>query len=438
MENAKSYAQEFQVGSTDNRPFQYLFGAYLSRDKTFFGGGLIRLNRDDQTVRPIVLSADGQSRPVLIGTPVINPRLDLGNPLSPTREGQTANSFQYVDIDTQGVFGQASFAILPQLRLVGAARYSNEEKNAVNFSGPTTFQGPQFPTVAPDNPDGFSRDKRLATSRTRAKFDTMTYRAAVEFDATDRILLFGNVATGFLSGSINTAGLVTQQQKSVNYEIGVKSRFLDNKAQFNASIYRTEYSNLATTFQVPNAAGGVDTLSATGGELNVNGIEAILDIVPVDNLRLTFSGSYLDAEYGRFGVLASGQTFNGSALRRFVDLTGERPPYTPDFTGTFIGSYDIDLGTAGTITPTVQFFYSDSYFAHGNLPFNRAGFQPSYTKTDIRLSYTTEDERFGLEAFVENIENEVVNQRTQSGGDGIEQVSWGYPRNYGIRAKAKF
>ena len=440
VEEAKSFTQELQLGSRWKSPFQYTVGAYFSKDKTFFGGGLIRLNRDDLSVRTNATTSDGLVRPVQIATPVINPRIDLGNPLSPTRDGQTANSFQYVDIRTLGIFGQASYAIIPRLRVVGGIRYSSERKESVNFSGPTSYVGPQFPLVAPSTPDGFSRAKSLATSRVNKTFNKPTYRGAIEFDAAEKVLVFANVSTGFLSGSINTAGLVTSQQKSVNYEAGIKSRFMDNRVQLNASVYHTDYSDLASTFQRPNAAGGVDTLSVTGGKIKATGVEAILDVIPVENLHLTLSGNYLHARYGDFPQLVSGQTNGGFAggATRTVNLKGYKAVYAPTFTGTFIASYDIDLGTRGKITPLVQVHYSASYTAHGNLPYNPAGFQPSYTKTDLRLGWTSENERFGAEIYGENLENEIVNQRTQSGGDGIEQVSWGLPRNYGIRLRAKF
>ena len=440
VEEAESYTQELQLGSRGPSPFQYTAGVYASKDKTFFGGGLIRLNRDDLTVRPNATTADGLVRPVQIATPVLNPRLDLGNPASATREGQTANSFQYVDITTYGIFGQASYEIVPTLRLVGGVRYSSEKKDSVNFSGPTSYVGPQFPMLAPTTPDGFSRDKARATSRVKKTFTQPTYRAAIEWDAADNVLVFGTFSTGFLSGSINTAGRITSQQKSRNFELGLKSRFLDNRVQLNTSVYRTEYSDLASTFQRPNSAGGVDTLSVTGGKINSTGVEAVLDVIPVDNLHLTFLGNYLHARYGDFPQLVSGQTNGGLAggASRTVNLKGFKAVYSPTFAGTFIGSYDIDLGDSGKITPLVKFFYSASYFAHGNLPYNRAGFQPSYTKTDLRLGWTSADDRFGIEGFVENLENEIVNSRTQSGGDGIEQVSWGLPRNYGVSLRAKF
>lgn len=440
VEEAKSTTQELQLGSKGPSPFQYTVGLYASKDKTFFGGGLIRLNRDDLSVRTNATTADGLVRPVQIATPVINARIDLGNPLSPTREGQTANSFQYVDIETYGVFGQASYAIVPTLRVVGGVRYSSEAKDAVNFSGPTSYQGPQFPLVAPSTPDGFSRDKALATSRTSRTFKKTTYRGAVEWDAAENVLLYANVGTGFLSGSINTAGATTSQQTSINYEGGIKSRFMDNRLQVNAALYRTEYSNLASTFQRPNSAGGVDTLSVTGGKINATGFEAIVDFIPVDNLHLTFSGNYLHARYGDFPQLVSGQTNGGFAggATRTVNLRGMKAVYSPTFTGTFIASYDFDMGNRGKITPLVQVHYSSSYAAHGNVPYNPAGFQDSYTKTDLRLMWTSENERYGIEIYGENIENEIVNQRTQSGGDGIEQVSWGLPSNYGVRLRAKF
>jgi len=87
----------------------------------------------------------------------------------------------------------------------------------------------------------------------------------------------------------------------------------------------------------------------------------------------------------------------------------------------------------------VQFFFSGKYSSHTQLSFvDPAGTQGSFTKTDLRLAFTSANEKFGLEAFVENIENEIVKQRTTYGGDGIEQITYGYPRNYGLKARLRF
>ena len=87
----------------------------------------------------------------------------------------------------------------------------------------------------------------------------------------------------------------------------------------------------------------------------------------------------------------------------------------------------------------MQFYYSGRYSSQTQVSFiDPAGTQPSFTKTDLRLSYTTADDRIGIEGYVENLENEIVKLRTTYGGDGIEQITYGYPRNYGVRLHFKF
>src|SRR3546814_10865564 len=89
------------------------------------------------------------------------------------------------------------------------------------------------------------------------------------------------------------------------------------------------------------------------------------------------------------------QVINGAVpASRFIDLRGERPPYTPEFTFSVATAYDFDIGV-GTLTPQVQFRYSDSYFAHGGLPYDISGFQPSFRSEEhtselqslMRISY---------------------------------------------------
>ena len=461
-ERVKSYTGELQLSSDNASPLQFTVGAYASRDEIDFLSGAIRFTRDNQAVRPLVpvppyggpcpppAGSPGVCLTRLDPTPVSNPRIDLGDPNArnaagqPTREGQSSNNFQFTDTTSLGLFGQASYEIIDGLRLVGGLRYSRDEKDAINYGGPTagsTLQGPQFPTTIPRTIDVFAFDPSLALNTIARNYENVTYRAAIEYDVNPDVLLFATYGTGFLSGSLSAAGTSTDDQKSENYEAGIKSRFFNNRIQVNASVYYTEYTNLITSFQRPNNSGGVDTISINGGDIKSTGAEALIEARPVDNLRLTVGVSYLDSEFGTFGVLAPHQLVNGNpaASGRFIDLSGVTPQYAPEWQASFVGAYDIELANGAKITPQIQFYYSDDYSAQTQLSFiDPAGTQDSFTKTDLRLSYTTADERFGLEAFVENIENEVVLQRVTYGGDGIEQTTYGYPRNYGIRARAKF
>ena len=468
-ERVKSYTSELQFSAVNIDRLKATAGAYFSVDNIDFLSASLRYARsnDAAPVRPVVTVANftpATTLSVLNPTFVIPGPIDVGDPSilnasgAQTRGGQSSNNFQYTQTKSFGLFGQVSYELVDGFRAVGGLRYSRDLKSALNYGGArstTTYVGPQFPVGAPLTIDGFSTNPALATSGTKRVYENVTYRAALEYDVRPGVLLYAQVSTGFLSGSLATAdnnqgavvagvgrvGDTTDDQTSINYEAGIKSRFFDNKLQFNASVYYTKYKNLVTSFQRLNISGSVDTISANGGDIRSYGAEALIEARPIDNLRLTLGVSLLDAKFGDYSVLSPMQLYNGNPTLtgRFVNLKGGTPQFSPKFQGSFIAAYDFPIAGMGTITPQVQFFYSARYSAQTQLSFvDNAGDQPSFTKTDLQLSWNSENGRFGIDAFVQNIEDEVVNQRTTYGGDGIEQATFGYPRNYGVRLRAKF
>lgn len=431
-ENNKSYTQELQLLSQWDGPLQMTVGGYASYDKLFFAYSSLRQTVDDLSARPIVMSDNGVALPVQTGTPLVS--LD-------TMINGTYNSTQFIESRYLGVFGEATFSITDALRVTGGIRYNNERKKALNANA--AYSGSL--TEVPSTPvDVFAYDPDTATGVTKVTrtFDNITWRAVVEYDLSPDVLIYANAATGFLSGVMNQNGSTTAPQKSMSYEAGIKSQFWNNRALVNLALYDVKYDELATTFQIPNPAdpGSVITLSSNGGILKARGAELSASFLPINAWKISLGASYMDAEYKKFGQNLPGgfQVINGEVpADRFIDLSGYRPPYTPEFTFSLATSYDVDLG-AGRLTPGVRFRYSDSYFAHGGLPFDKSGYQPSFTQTDIRLSYAPWDDKWLFEVFAENLENEMLNQRTQTGGDGLQQANYGLPRNYGARFKVTF
>lgn len=430
-EENKSYTQELQLSSRSGTPFQWTTGLYASKDELFFGYSSLRHTLDDQTVRPTVFSANGVPLPLLIGTPLVSNATIINN---------TFNNTQLIDSSVFGIFGQASYAIVKDWRLIAGIRYSREKKEAVN--GNAVYVGSLTPDVVPNTPDNFVFDPATATARSDVSktFTNTTWRAGTEYDLRKDFMVYANASTGFLSGVMNQNGTVTLPQKSRSFELGMKSRFMNDKMQLNAAVYQADYEDLATTFQIPNPAspGSVITLSSNGGEIKARGLEVSLDVIPVERLRISTAASFMHAEYGKFGLNLPQQVQDGVApTNRFIDLSGQRPPYTPKVAVTANASYDFPM-TWGTLTPHIQFRYSDSYSAAGGLPYDPAGFQPSFTQTDLRLMWKPKKGNWSIEAFVENIEDEMTNQRTQHGGDGIEQANYGHPRNYGLKYRITF
>lgn len=111
-------------------------------------------------------------------------------------------------------------------------------------------------------------------------------------------------------------------------------------------------------------------------------------------------------------------------------------PLSPEFVVQAGAAYEIDLGGAGVLTPSVQSYFSSSFINSAFTP--NFGNQRAYTKTDLRLTYTTADERFSLQGFVENIENTAVLNRVAFGGNRSLNVVYQLPRTYGVKASVRF
>ena len=453
-ETLESFSQEFNINTNFDGPFNLTAGAYYSQEDTFYSFSIYNQTARDDASRGVnvpvlnnagqpVLTADGTqlALPILTSTPLTS--------LNRSFNGFFADS-AFIDIETIGIFAQGTFEVTDALRLVGGIRYSSEEKTleggGSNFTanGPVTvvpaFGTGASPAIVPDSRDVFIINRNAPGSATgNETFDNIDYRATIEFDLNPDVLIYATTATGFLSGVINNNGTTTDQQESVVYEVGLKSLLADGALVFNVAGYYTEYSNLLAQFQVINPETGVGvTFSENSGTIEVYGIDVEAVWSPTPEFRLTAIGSYLNSKYGNFGQTTPYQLNNGTQTL-FVDLDGETTTFSPEYTLTLAASYIIDLGDLGTLTPIGQFYLSDGFNTSNLFALDPAAQQDSFTKSDLRLVWDSAEDKYSVEVFVENIEDEAVLSRSNNnGGDDLLQSSYLFPRNYGVRFRARF
>ena len=98
-------------------------------------------------------------------------------------------------------------------------------------------------------------------------------------------------------------------------------------------------------------------------------------------------------------------------------------------------AYEIDLGSAGTLTPEVQMLYTGNYLLSRAFPQYLA---PAYTKTELRLTYKTSDQGLTVQAFVENLENKATLGRVTVASGGGFSGSYAAPRTWGVKVGYKF
>ncbi|ESZ87948.1 MAG: hypothetical protein Q27BB25_06545 [Blastomonas sp. CACIA14H2] len=280
------------------------------------------------------------------------------------------------------------------------------------------------------------------------------------------------------------------------YEIGTKNSFMDGKLTLNVAAFLNKFSNLQAQSSIPNPANPqtsvvAQTFNVAKSRAFGLDVEAVIRPHPDWTFNLAFN--YLDSKLQDYplNVFANGGAQNlcgitpncvpGSSEQnglqgspfpnvrtdpnRFVPLLGpdgnqvvvggvpqfryviagrlrdgsrvsSPDAFQPRYTWQAGVSHRISLGDNGSLTPEVQTFFSSSYLLSVIAP--RLGEQSAFTRTDLRLTYQTADERFRLQAFVNNVENSAVITRTAFAAQRAMLVNYAVPRTWGIAAGFKF
>ncbi|NIB40643.1 TonB-dependent receptor [Pseudomaricurvus alkylphenolicus] len=438
---AESWTQEFTLVSTDDGALQWTAGMYFSHDETQYGYYQYSHTAHDNN-RIQVPDDNGVLHTVQSGTPIVDTTTVYGSRYAEELRTET---------DVFGVFGQVEYSLTDEFRVIAGLRYNSEDKEAVggssNYSGLPDFE--KFVTFVPPSPTAplagsptdlyvFNYSSGVDRVFPEKKYTDTTWRFGLEYDINEEMMAYVSGSTGFLSGALSHNGNITDPQESESWELGLKSRFWDDRLQVNLAAYHTEYTNLLTSIQTEIPGGGVTTTSVNGGDIEADGFEIELLVLPIEGMQIAFNAAWVDAEYGKFGSSNPYQLQNG-VVNNFVNLAGERAPFTPEFSFNLSALYDIELGDYGVLTPSIQVAYSDDYSNHGfNLPNTPGGVQDSYSKTDFRLTWISPEESFAIEAFIENIEDEEVTARSTTGGNDRLQTTPLYPQNYGLKLKYSF
>ncbi len=340
-------------------------------------------------------------------------------------------------------FGQGTYAVTDRLRLTGGLRYTEDQKGRNGGTYLTNGAGAITSTVVINKAD--------------AKWDALNWKAGADFDLTDTSMLYANVATGYKAGGYyDGVGANTYQpEKITSYEAGVKNRFLDNRLQFNASAFLYDYQDFQVS-AIGVIAGQNATVTLNADKAQVYGLEFETNLVITENDRLDATLGWLHAEYTDFvlplgdafannsanATVASCYTANFSAAApRSTDFSGCRMARTPEWTLNVAYQHTWALESGAKLTGRI----SSHYETGKNLEYH--GFaqnkQEGFTKTDLNLTYASSDDRWTLQGYVRNLEDE--NVRTASSPNSTTGLAnngngefYAPPRTYGLRLGVTF
>jgi iron complex outermembrane receptor protein len=197
------------------------------------------------------------------------------------------------DRDT-ALFGELAYDIVPGLTLTGGIRFFHANNSLKGFFG---FQSYEFPggvtCFAPTSVD----NGPCTNLDVGVKENGETHKVNLTWQIDDDRMVYATYSTGFRPGGVNRRidipGVGPYAADTLdNYEIGWKTSWEDNRLRFNGALFWENWNNFQFPFLGPNSV----TIVANGGEARVKGAEFQFQWLPLDDLMLTGSGAYTDAE----------------------------------------------------------------------------------------------------------------------------------------------
>jgi iron complex outermembrane recepter protein len=224
------------------------------------------------------------------------------------------------------------------------------------------------------------------------------FRVNLSYDMTDTAMVYATWSEGYRPGGINRNPFAGEYVSDflTNYELGWKTRFMDDRFQLNGAVFLEEWDDIQVSFQGGNGI----TQVANGGTAEIQGIELQMDWLPTDSLRIGAGLAYYDSElkddYCDFDAL--GNCINVKAP------AGTALPITPDFKGNLVARYSFGLGGFDAYTQGAV-VYSASRASQLEIADNDVyGDIPSTTFLD--LAFGIENEKYAVELFVSNATDE--------------------------------
>ncbi|MDR7101636.1 TonB-dependent receptor [Croceicoccus sp. BE223] len=245
-----------------------------------------------------------------------------------------------VDRD-KAAFLDLTFDITPALSINGGIRYFRTKNSLSGFSGTAgTVANTDLcpPSSDPDLPcDLF--DKTV-------KEDGETHKLNLTYKIDPDAMIYATYSTGFRPGGINRRIGVNPYMADTldNYEVGVKTMWLDRRLTLNVTGYYEKWKDLQYGLSSAGSLGVISTYNA--GNARIKGVEADFNL-RVEQFNLSGAATYTDAQLTTdfCPIDASG---NPACTSPDVVAApaGTRLPIQPKFKANLTARQGFDIGEA--------------------------------------------------------------------------------------------
>ena len=415
----RGFSQELRLSASGLNNWDYVAGLYYYKE---------RVKSDQHTDK---IDVDSKSA------------LDQGlfGP-DPRAGGQLSNSFSHSHLPqtNKAVFGQLTYHFTDQFSLTAGLRESWVHKTGDSdvdiLAWPYGFTNPLTPFKR-NLIDDLSITEKDLSGVVKAKY----------FIDSD-VMLYASIDRGFKPGGFNrliedpnagASGKSTQpttfrKENSNNFELGLKSKWLDNRLQANMSVFHLEFINYHNQVTSPNSNIIVENIKSVTSD----GVEIDLEALLSDHVTTGLGLTYIDAKADDNSVPSEQSTDSTRPGQSQIYKKGQRIEDTSQFSANGHAEFAYPLASG----PAEAFIRGDisyrSEFLLGSQGVNKAGgsiYQGGYSLMNLRFGVRKLDEHWQLTGWIKNLTDK---QYAVAGGVGVigrldgASITPGAPRTYGL------
>jgi iron complex outermembrane recepter protein len=272
------------------------------------------------------------------------------------------------------------------------------------------------------------------------KNNSVSWLVNPSYKLTDDILVYASASFGTKSGAVqldsNGHQANVQPENSRDFELGLKSSWLNHSLSFDANLYQTHitnYQSTATVVSATSSTGYTSLLTNVGGVL-MRGLEIDSAWNATSRLNFTLGADYNDAKYSSYTNATCPVELNVSTPCNF---TGKQVAAAPKVTATVGVDYKQPLNEqlVGHV------FVNDVFRSRANLATTLSEYtwQGAYNVTNGGIGFTSADGKIEVDFIGKNILNTryAINLGQFSNSAGVAEF-YGDPRYVGVDVKARF
>lgn len=290
----------------------------------------------------------------------------------------------------------------------------------------------------------YTEDEQLGSNNVfdgKIVFDEWTYSLKVQYQLDADKMVYFSHDKGFKSGGINRdfdscsrggACLSPDQalwdpETTYNYEVGLKSEWLDNRLRLNAALFYQTYEDFQINQTVP---GDVSVLLTNAAEVISTGVETEFVWLATDRFTVSGNLSYMRTEYDKYENAPCALPTSARCVNGAQDLSGKLLDHAPRLSYSLAGEYRSDLNLSSPLEwfARMDVSYKDDLYLNATQAAQTR--QSSYYLLNGRIGLESPDS-WRVTLWGKNLADEDYLVDADLSVLGLQQIP-GLPRTYGV------